>query len=153
MTDIQAAIGVEQMKKFDWILEAKIYRAGIYDQAFASLGWLQTPYIPPGYNHTYQSYPLLLGDRYDGLTEDYIDKWGAVRDRVMSKLKDKGIATRQGTHAVHMLGYYAKKYKIRPTDYINTYAADKLVLTIPLYPQMGDDAQRFVIDSIRSLKI
>jgi dTDP-4-amino-4,6-dideoxygalactose transaminase len=153
MTDIVASIGVEQMKKFDWILSEKIRRAHIYDEALSRLGWLQIPYVPKGYVHTYQSYAVLLGDKYEGLTVEYIEKWGVVRDRIMNELKEKSVATRQGTHAVHMLGYYAKKYNIKPSDYMNTYAADKIALTIPLYPQMGDDTQQYVIDCIKAFKV
>ncbi len=153
LTDIQAAIGVEQMKKFTWILAEKQRRAKIYDTELGKLGWLQTPYIPEGYIHTYQSYAIILGDKYEGLTVEYIDKWGEVRNGLMEELKGKGVATRQGTHAVHIIGYYAKKYGLKPTDFMNTYAADKIALTIPLYPQMGDDAQQYVIDCMKEFKV
>lgn len=154
MTDIQASIGVEQMKRFKWMLAKRIERAEIYNRELGSIEWLKIPFIPEGYNHTYQSYSVLVNpDRRYIMNEEYILKAGAVRDKVMAKLKDVGIATRQGTHAVHMLGYYRKKYELKPTDFINTYAADRMAMTIPLYPHMTDDEQGYVIEQIKSIRV
>jgi perosamine synthetase len=152
LNDIQAAVGVEQMKKINWILEGKRRVAATYDREL-TMNWLQTPHVPEGYVHNYQSYAVVVGGKEYKPDATYIDMWGTVRDRLMAYLKDKGIATRQGTHAVHMLDYYAKKYRIEPTSLINTYAADKMVITIPLYPQMTEDEQTYVIEAIRGFKV
>lgn len=152
MTDIQAAIGIEQMKKFDVILTDKKLLAAIYDQEFAGVGWLKTPHVPAGFVHTYQSYACLVR-KTDKLDEESIEENGRLRNKVMGILKEKGIATRQGTHAVHMLDYYATKYEIKPMDYPNTFAADRMCLTIPLFPQMTDDERQYVIDNIKKIKV
>lgn len=68
----------------------------------------------------------------------------------MEQLWSKGIAVRQGTHAVHALRYYREKYRLRPEDYMNSFIAEQLSITLPLYVQMTDDEQDFVI---RELKV
>jgi len=140
MADIQGAIGVEQMKKLPWILEKRASRAKIYNEELKGLGWLKTPYAPDGYKHTYQSYVtlIILGSTIK-------------RNRLMARLEEKGIATRQGTHAVHTLGYYKKKYGLKDEDYPNSLIADRLSMTLPLYPQMTDDEQGYVIDNLLKL--
>jgi dTDP-4-amino-4,6-dideoxygalactose transaminase len=149
MNDIQSSIGVEQMKKFGWILDNRIKRAEIYNRELAGIGWLRVPYVPVGYKHTYQSYSVLITDSYE--TKE-VEKWHQFRDKLMAKLNVDGVATRQGTHAVHMLGYYAKKYHFKPEDFPNTYAADQLSMTIPLFPHMSDAEQEYVIEKIKEFR-
>jgi perosamine synthetase len=152
MTDLQGAIGVEQMKKLSWILEGRMEKAKRYDEELDGLPWLKTPNVPEGYKHTYQSYVTLVrSTEYKNLTLDAIEKLNQFRDWVMAGLEEKGVATRQGTHAVHTLNYYKKKYGLKDEDYLNSLAADRLSMTIPLYPQMTDDEQEYVIEQIKSL--
>lgn len=152
MTDIQGAIGIEQMKKFPWILEKRIEKAKRYDEALRNVEWLQTPYTPYGYKHTYQSYVTLIWNtKYKRLTLDAIDELNQFRNRIMARLEEKGVATRQGTHAVHTLNYYKKKYGLKDEDYLNSLAADRLSMTLPLYPQMTDEEQEYVINQIKAI--
>jgi len=67
----------------------------------------------------------------------------------MLRLEAKGIATRSGTHAPVILGYYAEKYGLRPEQFTNSYLADRLSLTLSLYPQMTSEEQAFVVTEIR----
>jgi len=71
------------------------------------------------------------------------------RNELMDRLADRGIATRQGTHAVHTLGYYKRKYSLRPEDYMKSFAAERLSFTLPLYVQMTDEEQDFVIGELK----
>ncbi len=114
--------------------------------------WLQPPYVPEGYKHTYQSYVTLVrSPKFQKLTPDTIQELNQFRNKSMASLEEKGIATRQGTHAVHTLNYYKKKYGVNYGDYLNSLAADKLSMTLPLYPQMTDEEQEYVIEQIKSL--
>jgi perosamine synthetase len=152
MTDLQGAIGVEQMKKLPWILENRIKKAKRYDEELSGLPWLKTPHAPEGYKHTYQSYVTLVRSHEDrDLTPGAIEKLNQFRNRIMADLEKKGVATRQGTHAVHTLNYYKKKYGLKNEDYLNSLAADRLSMTIPLYPQMTDEEQEYVINSLLSI--
>ncbi len=140
MSDIQAAIGVVQMRKYQFIVGERMRRAEIYNQELKGVEWLQIPHVPPGYKHIYQSYCVLVDT-------------AELRERVMAELKDKGIATRGGTHACHILEYYAKKYGLRPEDYPNTLAVDGRLMTIPLYAQMTNEEQEYVIEAIKGIKL
>jgi perosamine synthetase len=153
MMDIQGAIGVVQMKKFARILERRTEKARRYDEALKDVAWLQTPRTPEGYTHSYQSYVTLVqSPKYKKLTLDAIAELNAFRNRIMAGLEKQGIATRQGTHAVHTLNYYKKKYGLKDEAYINALAADRLSMTLPLYPQMTDEEQEYVIHHIKAIK-
>ena len=57
----------------------------------------------------------------------------------------------QGTHAVHTLGYYKKKYGLNDHDYPMFYIADRLSITLPLYCGMTDEDQHRVVNSLQEL--
>ena len=50
------------------------------------------------------------------------------RNDLMDKMEQMGIATRQGTHAVHLLGFYRNKYNLKPDDFPNAYTCDRLYI-------------------------
>jgi perosamine synthetase len=138
MSDIHAAIGLEQMKKLPWIIDMRVEIAKRYNAGLQDLECLQTPYAPKRYGHTYQSYVITLNSN-------------EARDIMMAKLTEKGIGTRQGTSAVHLLGYYRRKYRLESNDFPASYLADHLTLALPMYPQMTDAEQDYVIESVRQI--
>ena len=77
--------------------------------------------------------------------------WNRERNHLMAELEGKGISVRQGTHAVHTLGYYKKKYVSNDYDYPMSYIADRLSITLPLYYGMTEEEQLRVVDSLKSL--
>lgn len=148
MTDIQAAVGMAQAEKLDYIIEEKRKRAEIYNQLIQEkLPEFITPYVPDGYFHTYQSYVCMLDLKK--LNLDLVAAGGEYRNVLLQKLEDIGISTRQGTHAIHMLGYYKNRFGYVPEDFPNAYACDRLSITLPLYVQMSDADQEYVIRTIR----
>jgi dTDP-4-amino-4,6-dideoxygalactose transaminase len=146
MTDLQAAVGVAQLAKLEAILADRIARAKRYDELLAGIAGLVTPVEPAEHRHSYQSYVCRL--ETDGLSEREIRHGNAVRNGVMQALEDERIATRQGTHAVHMLGYYARTGGYQPMDLPGAFAADQLSLTLPLYAGMTDDEQDRVVERL-----
>ena len=142
MTDIQAAIGIAQMGKLDWILAQRRVRARRYDEALADVVWLQLPTVPAGYEHTYQSYVVVVKD------EAPMD-----RDELARRLQKAGIASRPGTLAVHNVGYYRTHYGTRPGDCPMALKAERQSLTLPLFPTMNDHEQRFVVAMLRDILI
>lgn len=153
MTDLQGAIGVCQMKKADFILNKRREIARNYDAELKDIECLITPHVPEGYRHSCQSYVCLFMDGEDPscLNIEKIDKLNMSRNRFMDRLEEKGIATRQGTHAVHTLGYYKRKYDLKKEDFINSYSADRLSIALPLYAEMRDEEFDYVIENIRKL--
>lgn len=140
MTDIQAAIGVEQAKKLKNILTSRIAKAKIYDKALRNHEFIQTPQVPDYSNHAYQSYVLLVKKNSP-----------ISRDKISEQLAKRGIATRQGTQNVPLLGFYRKKYGCKTADFPNSTYAEKNTLTIPLYADITKKEQDYVVDSILEL--
>jgi len=141
MTDIQGAIGVVQIKKLDNFIDERQKWADYYTKELSSIKWLQTPYVPSTYKHGWQSYVT------------YIDPGKAPKSRneIMEYLQQKGIATRPGTHAVHMLSYYKKSFGIKPEDFPNAQAANDNSMSIPLHNRMSPEDFKYVAECIKGI--
>jgi dTDP-4-amino-4,6-dideoxygalactose transaminase len=146
MTDLQGALGCAQMDRAAWILEERARRARYYDEMLAEVGWLATPVVPDGYVHGYQAYVCLFYP--EELTLDNLECRHQQRNTLMMRLETKGIATRQGTHAPVIVGYYAEKYKLSYEQFPNAYMADRLSLALPLYVQMTETEQELVVHAL-----
>ena len=152
MTDFQGALGVCQMKKAEYIMGERRRIAAKYDEALKVVDRLITPVVPEGSVHGYQSYVCLFSDRpASELTMDSVHSNNVIRNRFMTELEKRGIATRQGTHAVHTLEYYQKRYDLKDEDFFGAYAADRLSIAIPVYAGMSDEDFDYVIDSIKEV--
>ena len=142
LSDIQAAMGVAQMEKFDEIVEKKCTVAARYDTILPTIApFLKTPHTPTGYFHTYQSYVVMV-DCKD------VEKGNEIRNKFMTFLEERGISTRQGTHAVHLLGYYREKYGYEADSLPGAYACDKLSIALPLYAGLSENDQDYVTETI-----
>jgi dTDP-4-amino-4,6-dideoxygalactose transaminase len=148
MTDIQGALGCAQMERAEGILEARRALAAVYDETLAGLDWLDTPLVPEGHVHGYQAYVTLF--RPEEPTIENVHALHEQRNGVMARLEEQGIATRQGTHSPILTPLYADKYELRPEDFPNSVIADRLTMALPLYPQMTEDEQAFVVDELRA---
>jgi perosamine synthetase len=147
MTDIQGALGCVQMEKAKWIFRERSRRAQLYDEMLAKMEWLEVPVVPNGYVHGYQAYVCLFQPKEPNLKN--AEKLYRQRNQLMARLEAKGIATRQGTHAPVIQGYYSGKYSLRPEQFPNAYLADRLSLTLPLYVQMTEAEQALVVNELQ----
>lgn len=146
MTDLQGALGCAQMDRVDWILERRRQLAAAYDEQLADIDWLVTPHVPEGYAHGYQAYVCLFSP--EAITPKNVEMLHERRNELMSQLEDQGIATRQGTHSPILTGYYSGKYGLRPEQFPRAVAGDRLSLALPLFPQMTEADQTFVVEAL-----
>jgi perosamine synthetase len=140
MTDLQAAVGIVQLGRLDELVARRRDLAASYDDALSDLRGVVIPRVPDGAEHTYQSYVLR-----------FTDEAAMGRDDVAVALQRRGIATRQGTHAVHLLAYYRRKYGVAATDFPRSLDADRNSLSLPIFPAMTPEEQSYVIAGLRDL--
>jgi dTDP-4-amino-4,6-dideoxygalactose transaminase len=139
LSDIQAAVGVAQMAKLDGLLAERKARAERYSRLLNELPDVATPITPPRCGHTFQSYVVRLLE--GGTTR---------RNALMDALARENIQTRPGTHAVHRLGYYARKYGLRPEMFPRASTCEDTTITLPIFPGMSDSDQDRVIEALAS---
>lgn len=149
LTDIQGALGCVQMERAEWILSERRARARLYDELLNDFEWLKTPVVPEGYVHGYQSYVCVFLPELPTIAN--VKRLHEQRNEIMMRLEERGIATRQGTHAAVIQRYYAEKYDLHPEQFPNAYIADRLSLTLPLFVQITEGEQRQVHDSLQEV--
>ena len=69
----------------------------------------------------------------------------------MELLQEKGISTRPGTHAVHMLNYYKELMELNEDDYPQSKLANDCSMAIPLHNRMVKEDYKYVVDAIKAL--
>jgi len=138
MTNIQGAIGVGQMSRLQEILDSRRALAHRYTRSLQEVPGVEVPIEPDGYEPNYQSYMVRI-----------TPETGTTRDQVMLGLRESGIATRPGITAIHrQLSYraHADRSTLKETE----QAVDE-ALILPLYPQLTEEEQDEVIETLTSL--
>ena len=141
MTDLQGAIGVVQLKKLDQFIDERAQWADYYKRELASISWLSLPSFSEDYKHGWQSFVLIIDQ----------EKAPCSRNEIMERLQEKGISTRPGTHAVHMLGFYRVKYTIQPQDYPGAQIANDESISIPLHNKMVKEDFEYIVNVIKNI--
>src|SRR5262249_40857372 len=118
MTDVQAAIGVVQMRKIDDMLARRRTVADHYTSALADSPIVTPPHVPPGLTTNWQSYQVSL-------------RRGAAvaRNNLMDFLHDRGIPTRRGVMASHR----EMPYRNIACDLPHTERAADTTLQLPMH--------------------
>lgn len=141
MTDLQGAVGIVQLAKLDGFIEERQKWASYYTKELADIPWLLTPSAPKGHRHGWQAYVCYLEE----------SKSPKTRNEIMQILHEKGINTRPGTHAVHMLGLYKQKFGIAPDDYPCARDCDQYTMAIPLHNRMASEDYELVVETIKAM--
>lgn len=141
MTDLQAAVGIVQLKKLNGFIEERDRWARFYRETLADLSWLRQPVLPENGRHAWQSYVT------------YVDPEAAPlpRNELMARLHDMGVSTRPGTHAVHSLGYYRERFGYQPDDFPAARDCERNTMAIPLHNRMSEDDYRYVVDCLHTI--
>ncbi|MBI88598.1 MAG: aminotransferase DegT [Candidatus Marinimicrobia bacterium] len=146
MTDIQAALGLSQMKRAEQVCDERRMIGNKYNKRLENINFFQLPIEMKNYQHGYQSYPCLFDIHNISLKN--IEKINNNRNSFMDVLQQNGISTRPATHAVHMLDYYKRKYKLKSEDFPNAYIANECSISFPLFNGLTGDEQEYVIKII-----
>lgn len=139
MTDLAAALGLEQLKKADAFRDARADIARRYDAAFAALPEIALPPRDPRAGHAWHLYAIRL--RLDRLRID--------RAHVIAELKARNIGTSVHFIPLHLHPYYQRTLGARPDDHPVASAAYARLVSLPIFPGMSDDDVEDVIDAVR----
>ena len=134
MTDIQAAVGIRQLQKLDWLVNERRKLAAAYNKAFKDLSFIQLPEEKNGYFSNYQSYCVYLKDTCP------ID-----RNSLMQELFDSGIASRRGIMNAHKETTYRREYEKLSLP-ISENLQDNCIL-LPLYVPLAEKELDYIINT------
>jgi dTDP-4-amino-4,6-dideoxygalactose transaminase len=138
LSDLHAAVGLEQLKRLAFMLEQRQQVAEFYNAAFADLDAVQLPFSSSETPHSYQSYMLQL--------QPHITK---TREQVMQEMLEAGIATRRGVMAIHLEPLYRQHFP--PCRLPVTETAAQRTLLLPNYATMTAVEQEYVVEHLRRI--
>lgn len=139
LTDIAAAIGIEQLRKIDRFLRRREQLAAQYDKALSGLPLTLPPRPEVGSNHAWHLYVVRLTESAK-----------LPRDAVIRRLSERGIGTSVHFIPLHRQPYWRDSYALRCEQFPATETAYHAMLTLPLYTRMSDADQQRVIDEIHA---
>jgi dTDP-4-amino-4,6-dideoxygalactose transaminase len=138
MTDIQAALGIHQLRRLDGFIEARQCYARLYDQAFASLPEVETPILHSDRTHIYHLYAIRLN----------LERLKIDRARVIEELRARNIGTSVHFIPVHLHPFYQEYYGYRLGDLSQAEALYDRIISLPLYPRMTVSEVQEVISAV-----
>jgi perosamine synthetase len=137
MSNLLAAIGVEQLKKLDDMNKRRRKNAAYLNKKL-KFDEIDLPLESEGSKHVYQMYIIKLK--------------GINRPKFITGLREKGImASVHFTPPVHLQDYYAKRYKHKRGDLPISEHVANIAVTLPMYPQLTKRALDYMVDSVRKV--
>ena len=136
MTDIQAALGLSQLKKLDSFIIKRHKIAKKYDEAFKDKP-IVTPYQDLNNYSSYHLYIIRINNEAQGLT----------RLDLFNKLRDAGILVNIHYIPIYQQPYYAK-YVYSHSDFPNSEKYYEQAISLPIHTKLSIEDQDFVIENI-----
>jgi dTDP-4-amino-4,6-dideoxygalactose transaminase len=138
MTDVQAAIGLWQLRKLWGFHRRRCQVAQAYNRAFGNVDALEIPVHHPHTIHAWHLYVLRL--RPELLRID--------RDRFIEELTTRNIGTSVHFIPVHMHRYYRDRYGYEPDTFPVARASYERMISLPLHPGLTDEDVTDVIQAV-----
>jgi dTDP-4-amino-4,6-dideoxygalactose transaminase len=141
LTDMQAALGVPQLRRVEenWTRRAALWQQ--YLTAFADLPVFLPPPVAEGDRHAYHLFTLILD----------LDRLRWTRDRVLRALQAENIGTGVHYRAVHLHPYYRDTFGYRPEMFPNAEFLSQRTLSIPFSTRISEEDARDVIDGVHKV--
>lgn len=131
-TDINAALGLVQLKKQERLRELRAAIAQKYSDAFAGHPHIVTPFVKEDRSTSWHLYVIKVPHR----------------DEVIETLKQRGIGCSVHFIPIHKHPYYKKRYGYKEEDYPVANAVFEQSLSLPIYPDMREEEIDYVIQNV-----
>jgi perosamine synthetase len=141
LTDIAAAIGLEQLKKCDGLWEARKRIAAMYDEGFADLPEIRTPTRRPEVQHAWHLYVIQLD----------LERLRIGRNEFTEALRLANIGISVHFIPLHLHPYYRETFGYERGDFPNASAVYDRIISLPIYSRMTDANVQHVISAVRTI--
>jgi dTDP-4-amino-4,6-dideoxygalactose transaminase len=141
MTDMQAAIGVEQLKKAHTFRDARQRCADLYREALTGVPGVRAPASCPTVRHAWHLHVIQLQP----------EQLKISRDEFSLRLEEEGVANSVHYLPLHLHKYYRETFDCRPGDCPTATAAYDRIISLPIFPGLADDDVAYVSGQVRKL--
>jgi len=135
LSDILAAVGLEQMKNVDMLLSKRVDLCEYYNKSLAGVNGVTQSEVTPNGFHSRQSYIVFVEHR----------------DQVMAQLRERGIEVQIGTYALHREPAFKENAGVRHHgEFTGSNWAFEHSLALPLYHELTGPEQDKVVHELKS---
>jgi len=137
-TDLQASLGLPQLKKVDWMWDSRKKIATRYLESFKDLDLITLPPVKNDRESSWHLFPIRL--KLEMLTKN--------RSQIIDSLKQRNIGVGVHFMPVHQHLFYNETFKLEDKDYPVASSVFPSLMSLPIYPGMSDQSVEKVIASL-----
>lgn len=135
LSDIQAALLVEQIDRLDKYWQRRQDICEIYNEKLTDMSGIKIPAVK--------------GKSARHMYTVWVEP--NKRDNILHRIQDKGIGVAVNYRSVHNLTFFKEKFNFSSNDYPISNLIGERTITIPLYPALKDNEIEYIIQSIREI--
>ncbi len=141
LTDIAAAIGIEQLKRCKEFWEARQRIAMKYREGFSDLDAVRVPTCANDAQHAWHLFIIQLKP----------ERLKIGRNEFVEGLRKRGIGTSVHFIPLHLHPYYRESFGYKRADFPIATAAFERIVSLPIYPKMTEPEVARVIEAVRAM--
>lgn len=141
MFDIQAALGIHQLKRIDEFWQRRRSLVAIYNDAFKEVPEIQILSVKEGVKAAHHLYVVIVKTEMLNIS----------RDDVLQSLSKAGIGVGVHFRALHLMSFYSKTFGFKPGDLPKAEYASDRVISLPFYPKMEEKDAKLVIKTVKEI--
>ena len=138
MPDINAALGISQLKRIESIIKRKIECAGNYNKLLSSIKEITTPVVRDYNKSTYMLYSILTESEN-------------IREKIRVGLENEGIESRINFPSMHLQPIYVEKYGDTKGKFPISEDISKRILGLPIFINMTETQQELIVNTIKNI--
>jgi perosamine synthetase len=141
MTDLQASLGIHQLRRVPEFNNRRAELAARYLKAFTDVPEIQCPYVAEGVKSAWHLFVIRLD----------LGRLRCSRDQFVDALKRENITASVHYLPVHLHPYYAERFGFGKGDFPKAEKAYREIVTLPLFPRMRDEDVADVVTAVKRL--
>jgi len=141
MSDIQASIGIHQLRKLEGFIEARARFAELYNSLLADVEEVELPADKTDCRHAWHLYTLRLN----------IERLETGRDEFIEQLKERGVGTSVHFIPIPLHPFFASRAKLRENRCPNALDLYPRLISLPLFPAMTEEQVEYVAKAVRQI--
>jgi dTDP-4-amino-4,6-dideoxygalactose transaminase len=141
MTDIQAALGIHQLRKLEDFQKRRRDIANQYFDAFSKIAEIELPAEREGIESAWQLFVIRL----------HLDRLTIDRNRFIQEMKALNIGTSVHFIPIHIHPYYRDKYNYRPNDFPVAHNNYLRLVSLPINLRMSNQDVDDVIEAVHDV--
>jgi dTDP-4-amino-4,6-dideoxygalactose transaminase len=142
MTDIQAAVGIEQLKKIDRLNQRRIDNAAYLTEGLKNVSGLKLPTVIEDVKHVYHLYPVMIDPKEFGMTKE---------DFIYDMLYKFGVKIGFHYNPLHLTTAF-KNRGFKKGQFPNAEKLGEQLVTLPINPRQTEEALDYLVNSIKSVR-